>query len=476
MNMNGHEPQYAFCVDLDGTLIKTDLLYESVLALIARNPLFLLMLPVWLLRGKAVLKREIARRVALRADLLPYDARVLEALRTTEQRPRVLCTASDILLVKPIADHLGLFEQVIASDGTHNLAGHRKAAELVRRFGKENFDYLGNSHVDIAIWQTSRRCYLVNASPGLVRKASASIDAYVQWPPDGGASKFWLKALRLHQWVKNILVFAPLLAAHRLSELTALSHAVIAFLAFGLCASGVYLLNDMMDLEVDRAHPRKRKRPFAAGRLPLAYGFVAAPFLTIAGFALSLAASPQFTLVLLAYYLMTLGYSLRLKRIVMLDVAVLAALYTIRIVGGSVAIGSPLSFWILAFAMFVFLSLAMLKRYTELRSMLMAGKMSAAGRGYAVEDLPLIQSLGAAAGYLCVLVLALYINSPERMELYTRPKMLWLLCPVLLYWVSRIWVVAHRGHMHDDPIVFAATDRVSQVTMAVCACIVFSAI
>ncbi|MCW0459168.1 Protoheme IX farnesyltransferase [Xanthomonas sacchari] len=465
----------ALCVDLDGTLLNSDILYESLLALLARNPLYVFLLPLWLLRGKAALKRELAARVALPAETLPYNEHVLELLRTTPQRPRVLCTASDQLLVAPIAAHLGLFEEVIASDGQRNLSGRNKADVLVQRFGEGNFDYAGNGRVDLHVWDKAGGAWVVNNGNSLRAAAAQRTTVHGHWPAPPRA-RAWLKALRLHQWLKNLLVFVPLLTAHRFLEGESVLQSVIAMVAFGLCASGVYVLNDLLDLTPDRQHPRKRKRPFAAGRLPLLQGLFAAPALTVAGLALSLACNLHFTLVLLAYYVMTLAYSLRLKRIVMIDVVLLAALYTVRIIGGAVAIDLELSFWLLAFSMFIFLSLALLKRYTELHAMLGSGKTKASGRAYSVEDLVLLQSMGAAAGYIAVMVMALYINSPESVQLYRHPKLLWLICPVLLYWVSRVWIVAHRGDMHDDPIVFAATDRVSQVVVVLCGLFALSAI
>lgn len=470
------EPSRAFCVDLDGTLLKSDVLYESLLALLASNPLYVFLIPFWVLRGKAALKRELALRVKLPPETLPYDERVLNALRTTTQRPRVLCTASDRLLVLPIAEHLGLFEQVLASDGKRNLAGHRKADALVDAFGEGNFDYMANGVVDLQVWRHAGAAWVVNAGSSLAEAAAKVTEVRDHWPSQPGRVRAWLKALRLHQWLKNLLVFVPLITAHLFLSLDSIAQSVVAFIAFGLCASGVYVLNDLLDLTPDRQHARKRERPFAAGRLPLLQGLFAAPALTLAGLALSLWCSLAFTFVLLCYYLLTLAYSLRLKRIVMIDVVLLAALYTVRIIGGAVAIGTELSFWLLAFSMFVFLSLAMLKRYTELESVLASGQQQANGRGYSVGDLSLLQSLGAAAGYIAVMVLALYINSPESLALYRNPKFLWLLCPVLLYWVSRAWIVAHRGDMHDDPIVFAATDRVSQVVALIGGAIVLGAI
>jgi len=468
-----HAP--ALCVDLDGTLLNSDILYESLLALLASNPLYIFLIPFWLLRGKAAVKRELASRVTLPAETLPYNPLVLELLRTTTQRPRVLCTASDELLVAPIAAHLGLFEQVIASDGQRNLSGRNKAEVLVEAFGERGFDYMGNGKVDLAVWDHAAGAWVVNNSASLAAAAARRTTVHAHWPAPPRL-RAWLKALRLHQWLKNLLVFVPLLTAHLFLQPESVLQAVIAVVAFGLCASGVYVLNDLLDLTPDRQHKTKCRRPFAAGRLPLLHGLFAAPLLTLAGLALSLACNPGFTLVLAIYYVMTLAYSLKLKRIVMIDVVLLAGLYTVRIIGGAIALQLELSFWLLAFSMFIFLSLALLKRYTELHAMLSAGKSKASGRGYDVEDLPLLQSLGASAGYIAVMVMALYINSPESVDLYRHPQVLWLICPVLLYWVSRVWVIAHRGEMHDDPIVFAATDRVSQMVVLLCGAFALAAI
>lgn len=472
-------PQHAYCVDLDGTLLRSDLLHESLLALVARNPLYVFLIPLWLLGGKAAFKRQVASRIDLSPETLPYDERVLEMLRATEQRPRVLCTASDASLAQRVADHLGLFDEVMASDGRTNLAGRNKASALVARFGAGGFHYVGNSRVDLHVWRDSAGAVVVNAGAPLVEAAAKLVPVIGHAPREPGSPWIWIwvKALRLHQWLKNLLVLVPLFTSHRFLDPAALLDTLIAFVAFDLCASGVYVLNDLLDLTADRQHPRKRNRPFAAGTLPISQGLVVAPLVTIAGLGLAYSwLGPKFALVLGAYYAMTLGYSLKLKRLVMVDVVLLAALYTVRIIGGTVAIGSGLSFWLLAFSMFIFLSLALLKRYTELASVLADGKGKASGRGYDITDLPLIQSLGAAAGYMGVLVLALYINSPESLALYHEPRLLWLLCPALLYWISRMWVIAHRGAMHDDPVVHAVTDRVSQLVVLLCAVVVLLAI
>lgn len=465
-------------VDLDGTLLRSDLLVESALALLADRPWLACLFPIWLLQGKAILKREIAQRTSIPPTALPYDSRILELLKQAgrQGRYRVLCTASDRSLVEPIAAHLGCFEEVVASDGRTNLSGRVKAQALVDRFGERGFDYAGNDSVDLAVWSRARRALVVNANSRLARKAAKICEVEAHLPKESGGLKEWMKALRVHQWLKNLLVFIPLLAAHRLFEPVAAMTSLSALLAFSLCASGVYLLNDLLDLQVDRQHPRKRFRPFAAGRLSLLNGAMLAPALTLCGLGLAWLVSPSFLAVLTGYYALTLAYSLRLKRIPMFDVITLAGLYTIRIIGGTVAIGASLSFWLLAFSMFIFLSLAMLKRYTELLAMAEDGKEQVAGRGYTTADLSLVQSLGGASGFLAVLVLALYINSPESLALYAHPQMLWLLCPLMLFWISRSWLVAHRGNMHDDPVVFAVTDRTSQIVVALCGLVALGAV
>ena len=465
------------CIDLDGTLLRSDLLLESALSLLRRNPFYLLYFVVWLIRGKAQLKREIALRASVDVTLLPYDARVLTWLRDENTgRGKVLCSASDKLLVDAVANHIGGFDAVLASDGLVNLSGARKAQALVENYTERGFDYAGNARPDMQVWAHARHTIVVNASPALLRRAQKTFSVTRVFAREKSGLRIWVRALRLHQWLKNLLIFLPLLAAHMLFAPQAIQRSVLAFFCFGLCASGVYLLNDLLDLESDRRHPRKCLRPFAAGTLSLVAGLIAAPLLALVSFALALLLSPLFAAVLLGYYALTLAYSFALKRIAMLDAIVLGALYTVRIVAGTVAIRTALSFWLLAFSMFLFLSLAMLKRYTELRGLRDAGQTEASGRGYAVDDLPLIESLGGSSGFLSVLVLALYINSTASEVLYRHPQILWMLCPLLLYWVSRAWLIAHRGAMHDDPVVFALLDRVSRFILVLCGAAIVGAI
>jgi len=465
------------CVDLDGTLIRSDLLVESALALFSRKPLMIFAMLFWLLHGKAHLKREIARRVELDAATLPYNHDLVTWVRAEQQvRPVVLCTAADVALAELVADHIGGFTLTLSSDGTLNLSGAKKAQALVERYGERGFDYAGNATVDMHVWEHARSAIVIESRPGLSLAAARVTRVERTFTAPKATLRQWVKALRVHQWVKNVLVFLPLLAAHRMLDMPAMVSTVLAFICFNLCASSVYLVNDLLDLAADRQHSRKRHRPFAAGTLPLTAGPIAAIALLVGSFALALLVSPAFFAVLLGYYLLTSAYSLKFKRIMMLDVVVLSLLYTTRILAGAAALDTPPSFWLLAFSMFIFLSLAMVKRYTELLAAQKAGKVKASGRGYDVEDIPLIQSLGGSSGYLAVLVLALYINSTASESLYRHPQYLWVLCPLLLYWISRTWAIAHRGIMHDDPVVFAVKDNVSRVLLGLAAVIALLAI
>jgi len=451
------------CVDLDGTLIRSDLLYESFLLMVKQNPLYLLMMPFWLLGGAAGLKENIAKRVQMNPAALPYNTGFIAWLTDQHAAGRELwlCTGSNYRLAYKVADHLKIFKGVIASTHTANMTGHTKARHLIEKFGLNQFDYCGNHPVDLSVWKAGGGAIVVNGGRGLAKRAEKQASVHKVFPRTGGLVKPVLKSLRLHQWAKNVLIFVPLAAAHLLSDATLVMHAGIAFLSFSLCASSVYMLNDMLDLESDRMHHRKRRRPFASGDLGLPVGFAMAPILLLVSLLLALSLPPMFVMVLCGYYVLTVAYSFLLKRVVLVDAITLASLYTVRIVAGAAAIGIPLTFWLLLFSVFLFMSLAIVKRYAELDIMRKQGKLTAAGRGYHVDDLPLLGGMGLASGYVSVLVLALYINSPTTAEQYRHPHVIWLLCMLLLYWISRIWLITHRGRMHEDPVVFAMKDVTS---------------
>lgn len=451
-------------VDLDGTLLRTDLLLETGIAFVRSQPHRGLHALAWLRRGKATLKANLAREAEIDVSILPYDPAVIDLIETVraEGRRIVLATASHRTLAERIAAHLELFDEVLATEGDVNLSGDRKRNALVAEYGFGGFDYVGNSHEDVSVWKAARQAYLVNPQIGTERRARAlgNVRKVIRSNTNAAA---WLKACRLHQWLKNLLIFVPLIAAHQLADPSRVMQGVLAFLWFGMCASSVYILNDLLDLADDRRHRTKRLRPFAAGRLSIRSGLIAIPVLLTAAFAGAWINLPwQFTVMMVAYYVLTLAYSLSLKRRMAVDVIALAALYTLRIIAGAAAFGLPLSFWTLAFSTFMFLSLALVKRYTELQEAHRRGSAErVGGRGYFPGDLYMIASLGAASGYMAVIVLALYIQEPGTALLYEHPRLIWLACPLLLLWITRTWLVTHRGQMHDDPVVFAIRDRAS---------------
>ena len=452
------------CVDLDGTLIRSDVTFESICLLARKHPGQLWHLPFWGCGGRVTLKNQLARFVSIDPAALPYNEQLLEWLRQQKAQGRmlVLATASHIGHAQAIAAHLGLFDAVVATDQETNLKGIHKAAALASRFGIKGFDYVGDAMADLPIFKAARKTILINPTAALVRAAQdcAEISAILRDPPPSWTIR--LKALRAHQWVKNILVLVPFALGHQWSEL--FTSGLLAMLAMSMAASSAYLLNDLLDLEADRHHPRKRLRPLACGAMSLREALLWIPALFAGAVLVGLVTLPwPFVLILLGYYTTTLLYSWVLKGIALLDVLVLAGLYTIRLAAGAAAGSIAISSWLLAFAIFLFLSLALLKRYTELLVMQTEGRQSLMGRGYAVDDLALLPSLGCAAGYMAVLVLALYIDSPDILALYSHPALVWLLCPLLLYWISRVWLLAHRGQMHDDPVVFAIEDRTSQL-------------
>lgn len=455
------------CVDLDGTLLHSDILLESVLALLKQRPWFLALLPFWLLQGRAYLKAQIASRVELEVETLPYNRDFLNYLNKEHEDGRilVLATASHFKFANQIAAYLGIFSAVYATQDRINLAADAKKNMLVEHYGEHGFDYAGNSRADIKVWQAARAAIVVNPDYGVLRAAQnkCQVDEYFKKKPTN--LKTYLKALRVHQWIKNVLVFIPLVLAHKIKNFGLWFDAGLAFLSFSLCASGVYILNDILDLSSDRQHPRKCKRPFAAGDLSILSGLLLCPLLCLAAFLIAGVCLPSlFSLVLAIYLSLTILYSFYLKKLVLLDTLVLAVLYTIRIVGGMATNNIDASFWLLVFSIFIFFSLALVKRYSELLVLEQQGKQVAHGRGYHVEDIVMLLVFGVASGFSAALVSALYINSVNISSLYKRPEFLWIIPPVLLYWVSRIWMIAHRGKMHDDPIVFSAKDPVSWFT------------
>jgi 4-hydroxybenzoate polyprenyltransferase/phosphoserine phosphatase len=464
-------------VDLDGTLVRSDLLIETAFSELGRRPRSLLDMLSVLAHGKAALKNRLAEPVDFDPATLPYDDEVIARIRqaSADGRPVYLASASNRRLVQAIADHLGLFEGWFASDEMTNLAGHAKARQLVEAFGECGFDYVGNDAADLPVWARAGKAIAIRTPAGVARKlgqVSADVEHLQHARPTW---RTWAKLFRIHQYAKNALVFLPLVAAHRF-EWDAFAQTALAFVAFCLCASSVYVLNDLVDLQDDRRHRSKCHRPLACGAVPLMHGLVAVPLLFLAALVVASAVSLPFLGVLLGYFAITTAYSFALKRKMLIDVMTLATLYSVRVFGGAVAIEVTVSQWLLAFCMSLFVSLALMKRYVELAARFDAKMPDPSNRDYRTGDLEVVSALAAAAGFNAVTVFALYISSDTVHQLYSRPEVLWLVCPVLIYWIGRALMLAHRRLMDDDPVVFALKDRASLFTMATLVAIIAFAI
>jgi 4-hydroxybenzoate polyprenyltransferase len=482
----------ALCVDLDGTLVKSDTLLDTVLVVARQRPLDLLQVPGWIAQGKAAFKRHLTSAVSLDVEHLPYNRPLLEYLRVQhgEGRAIYLATAADQTLAERVAAYLGIFAGVLASDGATNLAGGNKLAAFRAQFGDE-FCYIGNARPDAELLAACESPMVANPDRallvGMKRKGTIAAARFEDRVP---ALRSWLKAIRLHQWAKNTLIFVPLLLAHQWNPGT-FGGAITGFFSFGLCASATYIINDLLDLETDRKHPRKRRRPFAAGDLSAISGVAVVCLLMMASLALALALphivhgmpggyellKPYKFLEWLGFYtVVTLTYSLYLKRKLLLDVFVLSGLYTVRILAGSAATGVMVSAWLGGFSVFFFLSLAFVKRFSELEGLRERGGAVSNGRGYFISDLEQLRALGTGAAYAAVVVMTLYINNAETNKLYLHPVRLWLVVPVLLLWLSQVWMKASRGEMHDDPVVYAITDKRSLLLGVVMAAVVWWAL
>jgi 4-hydroxybenzoate polyprenyltransferase/phosphoserine phosphatase len=451
-------------VDLDGTLVNTDTLTESVLMLVKNRPLVIFILPFWLLKGKAYMKRRLSNLVSPDPALLPYNPELVSWLRDQHDSGRelVLCTAADQKIADGVASHLGLFSLTLASDGLRNMKGANKRETLEELFSNRGFSYAGDTGTDLAIWQAASTSVIVSNSLGLKTSAQKLCPTEKEFSkPKIGLSDI-AKLLRVHQWSKNLLLLVPAVAAHQIAQIDLILTLALAFFSFSLCSSAVYIANDLIDLENDRRHPRKCARPFASGLVPVASGLVLFPLLLTVSAAIALQVGSGFAWALLSYFLLTCAYSAFIKEMVLLDCLALAGTYTLRVIAGAAAISMGVSFWILSFSLFLFLSLAYLKRFAELQEVADQNQTTSLhGRSYYHGDSQFVQILGITAGFISVLVLALYIDSTASAQLYRKPEIVWGAVVVMLYWVSWVWLKAHRGEMHDDPVVFAITDRVS---------------
>lgn len=459
-------------VDLDGTLLRTDSLIESIFVLLRQAPLDLLKLPGWIVQGPARFKHRLSERAIPDLDTLPYRTELIDYLEEQKQSGRflVLATAADARLAQQLARKTGLFDLVVASDGKTNLSGRKKRDYLVERFGARGFDYLGNAARDYPVWHAAREALLVSPSGPLVRQVAATTPVSRIFDEPRAGWKDFLHALRIHHWIKNVLVFAPLAAAYRELRWDLLGRAALACLAFSLCASSVYLLNDLLDLPADRRHPSNKERKLACGRISPLHALQLAPVLLAAGLLLGSSLSGACLGILALYFLLMLAYSLGLKDVPLLDVLILSSGYALRVLAGGYAVDTPTSPWLLAFCLCLFFSLALSKRYAEL--MMNDGLMKARPdrtRGYQSSDKAVLLAQGIASAYLAVLILALYTISGIMKHLHARQGLFWVLCLLLFYWTNYLWLMTARGRMHHDQVVFIFKDRVSRILLLVMA-------
>ena len=470
--MSGNKSkEIALFVDLDGTLVATDTLLESVVLLLKAYPLKIFSLIIWSFRGKAFFKDRVSKYKIPQADLLPYREEVLDYIKKEKGKGRkvYLLTAANQKIADKVANHLGCFAGVFGSNNKINLSGEQKLKTIYRIIGDTQFDYIGNSKADLPIWGKSNNIMLVNPKTVIKNKFKQNDSVkLISTNRNKTKIKTLIEGIRVHQWAKNSLLFLPVIMAHQFTNVNMLVAVLWAFTSFSFCASAVYILNDLLDIETDRKHPIKKNRPLASGLMSIetaaALIFL---FLLISVFIAIKMLSTAFLIILIVYMISTTAYSIILKQIMLIDVIVLGGLYTLRITAGSIASSVDVSSWLLVFSMFFFLSLAFMKRYADLILMKQNNNEEIAGRGYHVDDLDLVQKSGITSGFVAMLVLALYINSEHVIELYKSPILIWFMIPVLFYWLMRMWMVTNRGEMTGDPINYAIRDRTTYVAMII---------
>lgn len=468
------ESCHPLIIDLDGTLILTDSLHETLLILIKECPYSIFrLIKIWF-QGKAKFKKFVYEQVGYKADKMPYRSEIIDYILQEKLKGRriYLATAAYKGIADKTADFINYFDGVIATDAELNLKGIRKLEAIQQKIG-QNFIYAGDSDADIVIWKKSCGAIIVGDK---VKKLTKKIqNENIPIIKHFGNSDFnlatWLKAIRLHQWLKNILLFVPLLTAFEFYDLHKLYTIVVAFLAFSLGASATYIFNDLWDLQNDRDHVNKKLRPFAAGNLSIVQGIKASIILLISAILIAIYVSWSFLGIFLLYLLITTLYSFRLKRVVLLDIIVLSVLYTIRIFAGGIVTNINISYSLLAFSVLIFLSLASVKRCAELVA-ISDEKNEITGRGYIKSDLDILWPFGLSTYIGAIILFGFYINAPDTIILYNRPSLLWLVQLFMIYLIGNLWMMTRRGFMHDDPIVYLIQDKKSLLLLALIICVV----
>ncbi len=449
-------------IDLDNTLVRTDLLLEAAIQFLKRNPFRILKLIGWALKGPLTLKKNLEHQIKIDPLILPYDPKVIDLIREYKRQGfRVLiASASPASWVREVSHHLNLFEGALGTD-SENLKGIKKYEAIVKNFGVTEFIYVGDDYSDIAIWQRCKSAVVVNGTKetiaalsheGIKHKIIESRPNYI---------KTVAKLIRVRQWPKNALLFLPVVAAHALESASLLS-LICGFFGFSFAASSVYIFNDLFDVSSDRQHHSKKSRPIASGDISFFNSIALFILMVVLSLGLGFAAGIPFIKVVVGYWFLNLVYTLYFKKQVVLDILVLSGMYTIRLYAGAAITLTPISNWLLAFSTFFFFGLACVKRYIELLRM---KGIHAAGRGYSYEDADIVRILGVGSGLISILVLLLYIQSPEVSQLYKDQSLMWFMVPIMLFWNARLWVLTGRGQVDDDPVIFALKDGWSWICL-----------
>lgn len=451
-------------VDLDGTLIKTDMLFEGILVLLKKNILYFFVIFYWALYGKQTLKYKLAEIVTPNIDKLPKNIDFINFLKKQKKEGRklVLATASTVKYANLYSEHLNLFDEILASDEKTNLKGKKKLEIIKETYS--DFDYAGDSMADEVIFSHATEFHLVNSNKKLIKKLQHKSNITV-WGCSASSISDWITQLRIYQWIKNVLLFVPLFVTHQHINTDSAISTFLGFISFSVIASSTYILNDMIDINTDRNHPRKCNRPLASGKISIKHGIFGGAVLFLLGITISATISSNFLLIICTYLATTLAYTFHLKTYVLIDTIILAGLYTLRIIAGAILIKVELSFWLLAFSMFTFFSLALVKRCSEIHFVATEGKLSTKGRDYNTSDYDLLQSFGASSSLMSLLMLMFYIEDSFQQNFYNEPQLLWLILPAFAYFFMRIWLKTTRSEMHDDPIVFALKDKGTLITV-----------
>lgn len=458
--------EFPLFVDVDGTYLKTDLLFESFIVAIRNNPLVIIYCFFWLTKGIGFLKYKLSMRADLDISIMPKNPEFLAFLNKEKNKARkiILATAGAEKYAALLVSESKLFDSYLCSDKNTNLKSRAKLSKILKL--SDDFAYAGNDKVDFVLFSQAKEKYLVNATQNVSRAGEKfEFDGVFDSQPSTGNGKTWLKQLRLHQWLKNLLIFVPLMVSGLFTQITNITEVSLGFIAFSFLASATYIVNDLFDLSSDRQHPRKKYRPLAAAKLSILAGLVGAAALLFFAFGLALLLGLKFIVILLIYLGLTLFYSFVLKKYVAMDTVALAMLYTLRILAGTAILSISVSFWLFAFSIFIFLSLALVKRCAELKSLEKEGKLITNGRDYRVEDYSILVSFGISSAMLSLLMFSFYINNNALTNQYQEPDLLWVVVLGLCYWLMRMWIKTHRGEMHDDPIVYSLKDKGSIITI-----------